>query len=319
MRWTDLTLEEWREHDVRAVAKVKAAGTVQTFEKEYFRKDGSRVPVLVGAAIFEGSENEGVAFVLDLSEQKRAAEMLRTTQAELAHAARLTMMGELVASIAHEINQPLSTIVMNGSAGLRWLNKEQPDAEQVRNSLSRIVSEGKRAGDIIRGLRELVKKAGPEVAKFDINAAIEEVLALTRSDLMRRQVSVRTTLFPEQQLVLGDRVQLQQVLLNLIRNASDAMSTITDRTRMLEIRGQISASGQALIQVEDNGTGIDAVTAERIFEPFFTTKPTGMGMGLAICRSIIEAHGGRLWASPNSPQGTVFQFTVPTAARSADG
>jgi signal transduction histidine kinase len=157
------------------------------------------------------------------------------------------------------------------------------------------------------------------VAKFDINAAIEEVLALTRSDLMRRQVSVRTTLFPEQQLVLGDRVQLQQVLLNLIRNASDAMSTITDRTRMLEIRGQISASGQALIQVEDNGTGIDAVTAERIFEPFFTTKPTGMGMGLAICRSIIEAHGGRLWASPNSPQGTVFQFTVPTAARSADG
>ncbi|HWZ50424.1 MAG TPA: ATP-binding protein [Granulicella sp.] len=313
MRWTDLTPEEWREHDVRAVAKVKAAGTVQTFEKEYFRKDGSRVPVLVGAAIFEGSGNEGVAFVLDLSEQKRAAEILRTTQAELAHAARLTMMGELAASISHEINQPLAAIVTNGSTGLRWLNKDQPDVEEARNAFSRIISAGNRAGSVIRSLRALVKKVGPELAKFDINAAIEEVLALTRSELMQREVSVRTTLFPEQQMVIGDRVQLQQVLLNLVINANDAMSTITDRTKVLEIRGQITESGDALILVEDNGAGIDVVTAERIFEPFFTTKPTGMGMGLAICRSIIEAHGGRLWASPHSPHGTVFQFTVPTA------
>jgi len=318
MRWTNLTPEEWREHDVRALAKLQATGTVQTFEKEYLRKDGSRLPVLLGAAIFEGSGNEGAAFVLDLSEQKRAAEILRTTQAELTHAARLTMMGELAASIAHEINQPLAAIVINGSAGLRWLNEGRNNVEEARKAFSRIVSEGRRAGSVIQSLRALVKKAGPEVAKFDINAAIEEVLALARSELMRREVSVRTTLFPEQQLVLGDRVQLQQVLLNLIINANDAMSTITDRMKMLEIREEISTSGQALIQVEDNGTGIDAVTAERIFEPFFTTKPTGMGMGLAICRSIIEAHGGRLWASPRSPHGTVFQFTVPTADRYAD-
>ena len=234
---------------------------------------------------------------MDITASKRAEEALRSAQADLARVARLTMMGELAASIAHEINQPLATIVMDGATGLSWLSDGKNNLEEARKAFYRIMSEGMRAGNVIRSLRALVKKAGPEVAKFDINAAIEEVLALTRSELMRREVSVRTTLFPEQQLVLGDRVQLQQVLLNLIINANDAMSTITDRTRMLEIRGQINASGQALIQVEDNGTGIDAAAAERIFEPFFTTKPTGMGMGLAICRSIIEAHGGRLWAS----------------------
>jgi C4-dicarboxylate-specific signal transduction histidine kinase len=207
---------------------------------------------------------------------------------------------------------------MDGSTGLRWLSENKQDIEEARNAFSRIVSEGMRAGNVIRSLRALVKKAGPEVAAFDLNAAIEEVLALARSELMRRQVSIRTTLLPEQQLVLGDRVQLQQVLLNLILNANDAMSSITDRMRMLEIRGQITASGEALVLVEDNGTGLDPKTAERIFEPFFTTKPTGMGMGLAICRSIIEAHGGRLWASPRSPHGTLFQFTVPTAGRSAN-
>jgi PAS domain S-box-containing protein len=315
MRWTDLTPPERREPDARAVAELKATGTFQPYEKEYFRKDGSRVPVLIGGATFEGSGNEGVAFVLDLSERKRAEETLRNTQAELARVARLTMMGELAASIAHEVNQPLAAIVMNGSAGLRWLNKDKPDLEEARSALSRMVSEGKRAGDVIRGLRALVKKSAPEMEKFDINDAIQEVLALTRSEVQRHQVSVHTALFPDHLLVLGDRVQLQQVLVNLIKNASEAMSAITDRGKLLEISSQITESGKAIILVQDTGAGLDPATAEHIFEPFFTTKSSGMGMGLSICRSIIEAHGGRLWAAPRSPHGTAFQFTVPLADR----
>jgi C4-dicarboxylate-specific signal transduction histidine kinase len=236
---------------------------------------------------------------------------VRSTQMDQARVARLTMMADMTASITHEISQPLAAIAMDGSAGLRWLSGDKCNLEEARNAFSRIVSEATRAGNVIRSLRALVKKAVPEAVKFDINAAIEEVLALAQSELLQRQVLVRVAPFPEQQLLLGDRVLLQQVLRNLVINANDAMSTITDRTKMLEIRGQMSASGEALIQVEDNGTGIDAVTAERIFDPFFTTKPTGMGIGLAICRSIIEAHGGLIWASAHSPHGTVFQFTVP--------
>jgi PAS domain S-box-containing protein len=315
VRWTHLTPPEWRQRDIRALAELQATGTAQPFEKEYFRKDGSRVPVLIGCAMFEGSGDEGVAFVLDLSEQKRAEEALRQAQAELTRTARMTMMGELAASIAHEINQPLAAIVMEGSAGLRWLNNDAPDIEEARSALSRLVSEGRRAGGVIRGLRALVKKSVPEMAKFDINDAIQEILALTRTELQRHQVSVYTDLFPDHALVMGDRVQLQQVLLNLIRNAAEAMSAITDRAKTLEIKGQITESGQALILVEDTGAGLDPVSAEHIFEPFFTTKPTGMGMGLSICRTIIEAHGGRLWASARAPYGTAFQFTVPTADR----
>jgi len=251
--------------------------------------------------------------IRDTAASKRADEALRRAEADLARVARLTRMDELAASIAHEINQPLAAIVIDGSTGLRWLNENQRNLEEARNAFSRIVSAATRAGHVIRSLRALAKRAVPEVAKFDINAAIEEVLALARSELIQRQVSVRTTLFPEQQLLLGDRVLLQQVLLNLIINAKDAMSIITNRAKMVEIRGQITESGEALILVEDNGTGLDSKTAEHIFDPFFTTKPTGMGMGLSICRSIIEAHGGRLWASPRSPHGTTFQFTVPTA------
>jgi PAS domain S-box-containing protein len=266
-------------------------------------------PVVNGA----GEVDEYIGTNMDITARKRAEEALRSTQAELARVARLTMMGELAASIAHEINQPLAAIVMNGSAGLRWLNKSEPDVEEARNAFSRIVSEGKRAGDVIRSLRALVKKSGPEVAKFDINDAIQEVLALTRSEVQRQEVSVHTALFPDHLFVMGDRVQLQQVLLNLIKNAAEAMSAITDRAKMLEIRGQITEAGEALITVEDTGTGLDPATADHILEPFFTTKSSGMGMGLSICRSIIEAHGGRLWASPRSPHGTAFQFTVPTA------
>jgi PAS domain S-box-containing protein len=312
VRWTDLTPAERVPRDVCALAELAATGVAAPYEKEFLRQDGTRVPVLIGAATFEGG-NEGVAFVLDLSEQRRAEEALRQAQTELTHAARLTMMGELAASIAHEINQPLAAIVMDGSAALRWINNDTPDLEETRTALARVVNAGKRAGGVIRGLRALVKKSVPEMTSVDINDAVGETLALTRSELQRQQVTVRTDLFPDDTLVVGDRVQLQQVLLNLIRNAAEALSSIEDRAKLLQIRGQITDSGQALVLVEDNGPGIDADTADHMFEPFVTTKPTGMGMGLSICRTIVEAHGGRLWASARSPHGTAFQFTIPIA------
>ncbi len=309
IRWIEMTPAEWLGVSQRAVAQLRATGSCEPFEKEYFRKDGSRVPVLVGAAAFEGRD-EGVSFVLDLTERKRAQEALQKAQAELAHVARLTTMGELAASLAHEINQPLAAIVTNGSAGLRWLNQGQPDLDEARAALSRIVRDGERAADVIRGLRALAKKTGPELAKLDINDTIHEVLALTRSEMQRHGVVLHTDLFSGDRLVFADRVQLQQVLMNLILNGIEAMRAVAGHQRVLAISSEPAGPDGVLVAVADTGPGLDPPTADRIFEPFFTTKPQGMGMGLSICRSIITAHGGKLWASPGVPCGAVFRFTV---------
>ena len=309
MRWTEMTPAEWLGVSQRAVAELRATGSCEPFEKEYFRKDGSRVPVLVGAAALEG-QDEGVSYVLDLTERKRAEEALQKAQADLAHVARLTTMGELAASLAHEINQPLAAIVTNGSAGLRWLNQGQPDLDEARAALSRIVRDGARAADVIRGLRALAKKTGPELAKLDINDTIHEVLALTRSEMQRHGVVLHTDLFSGDRLVFADRVQLQQVLMNLILNGIEAMRAVAGHQRVLAISSEPAGPDGVLVAVADTGPGLDPPTADRIFEPFFTTKPQGMGMGLSICRSIITAHGGKLWASPGVPCGAVFRFTV---------
>jgi C4-dicarboxylate-specific signal transduction histidine kinase len=261
--------------------------------------------------ITESGDLEFVGMVMDITERRRAEEALRNAQAELARVARLTTMGELVASISHEINQPLTAVVANGHTGLRWLNQDKPDLVRVRNALSRIVSNGTRAGEVIRGLRALAKKSGPQLAKLDIDDAIQEVLALTRSELQRHGVVLHTALSAADRPVFGDRVQLQQVLLNLAMNGVEAMSAVTDRPKMLAITSEAVEPDGVLVAVEDTGTGLDAATADRIFEPFFTTKPDGMGMGLSICRSIIEAHDGRFWVSPRVPCGTVFRFIVP--------
>jgi C4-dicarboxylate-specific signal transduction histidine kinase len=221
-------------------------------------------------------------------------------------------MGELVASIAHEINQPLTAVVTGGNAGLRWLNRDKPDLEEARDALLRVVSDGTRASEVIRGLKALAKKSGPQLTMLDVNDAIQEVLALTRSELQRQGITLRTDLSAAGQPVFGDRVQLQQVLLNLIMNGVEAMSSVSERPRVLAITSQAADPSEVLVAVEDTGTGLDPATAKRIFEPFFTTKGDGMGMGLSICRSIIETHGGRLWVSPRVPCGTVFRFTVPT-------
>ena len=261
--------------------------------------------------ITEAGELEFVGTVMDITERRRADEALRNTQAELARVARLTTMGELVASIAHEINQPLAAVTTNADACLRWLNRETPDLDEARDAVTRIQRGSNQAGNVIRGLRALARKSGPELARFDINDAIREVLALVRTELQRQGVVLHTDLTRRQRPVLGDRVQLQQVLLNLIINGIEAMSTVTERTRELTVSSALAEPGTVLVAVEDTGTGLDEAIAQRIFEPFFTTKSDGLGMGLSICRSIIEAHGGQLWASPRAPHGTAFHLAIP--------
>ena len=312
IRWTDLTPPERLNRDAREwMPELKTARMLAPLEKEYFRKDGSRVPVLIGAAMFEESGNEGVAFVLDLTERQRATETLHEVQSELAHVNRLATVGQLTASIAHEINQPLGAIVINASNSLRSLSGERPDLQKARDAIARIASDGQRAGDVIRGLRALVRKTGPNITKVDIRDAIEEVLVLTRSERQRHGIELRTALPSDDRLVLGDRVQLQQVILNLIMNGIEAMSALMDRPRVLEISAELVDGDGLRVAVEDTGPGLDPATAARVFDPFFTTKPNGMGIGLSICRSIVEAHGGRFWVSPRSPHGATFRFTVP--------
>jgi C4-dicarboxylate-specific signal transduction histidine kinase len=220
-------------------------------------------------------------------------------------------MGELVASIAHEINQPLAAIATNADACLRWLNREKPDLDEARDAVTRIRRGADQAGNVIRGLRALARKSGPELARFDINDAIRDVLALVRTELHRQGVVLHTDLTVGERQVIGDRVQLQQVLLNLIINGIEAMSTLTERTRELTVSAAVAEPGTLLVAVEDTGTGLDEAIAKRIFEPFFTTKSDGLGIGLSICCSIIEAHGGRLWVSPRAPHGAAFHFTIP--------
>jgi PAS domain S-box-containing protein len=319
VRWTELTPAEWRDRDERAITELKTTGIFHPLEKEYFRKDGSRVPVLLGGALFEGDGNDGVAFVLDLTEQKRAQEKLQeaqqslyATQVDLARVSRLTTMGELTASIAHEVNQPLTAITNNGSACLRLLANQNLDPEVLRRALQEIVADGNRASAVITRIRGFIKKAPAEKSELDVNEVIHEVLALVGHELQRNRVAVRCELCKTLPLALADRVQLQQVLLNLIVNGSEAMSAVTDRPRALVVQSQVEESGDLMVAVRDSGSGLSS-EADRVFTPFFTTKANGMGMGLPISRSLVEGHGGRLWATSNSPHGAVFSFTLPAA------
>jgi C4-dicarboxylate-specific signal transduction histidine kinase len=260
------------------------------------------------------SDPEFVGTVLDITERRHAEEAARRAQAALARLTRLSTVGELAGSIIHEVIQPLTAIVTNAEACLSWLGREQPDLGKARSTISDLVRDGQRAADVLKGLRALVRGSGSEMTKVDINDAILEVLTLLHNELQGGGVVLQTDLSADDIPILGDRIQLQQVLLNLVRNGIEAMSTISDRPRVLRIRSDPTENGEALIAVEDTGVGLDPVSADRIFDPLFTTKLDGMGMGLSICRSIVEAHRGRLWASPTLAHGTVLRFTVPLVA-----
>jgi PAS domain S-box-containing protein len=316
--WTELTLAEWRDADDQVLAELKAVGTLEPRENEYFRKDGSRVPVLVARALFEWKPDEGVAFVIDMTDRKRAEEKLRASeqrfldaQMELAHVTRVTTLGELAASIAHEVNQPLAAVVNAGAACLRWLDGGTPNLDEARQALNWIIKEGIRASEVIRRVRALANKTGLEKMPLDVNDVIREVIALVQRELMDHQVTLQTELALNLPTILGDRVQLQQVIINLVKNGIEAMQSIADRPHELVIRSIQSKPQQVLVTVTDCGVGISGENADRLFNAFFTTKSSGMGMGLSIGRSIMEAHGGRLWATANTSHGATFQFTLP--------
>jgi PAS domain S-box-containing protein len=311
LRWTELTPVEWRDADERALAELKAAGTITPREKEYFKTDGSRVPVLIGATTFGDRKDEGVAFVLDLTERKRAEGALRDTQTNLEHIMRITTLGELTASISHEVNQPLAAVISNAEACLRWLRRETPDLDAARRSVEWIIDDGNRASEVIRHIRALAKKTDIEKVPLDLNEVIREVIALVRREMDSHHVSLRLGLAPALSMILGDRIQLQQVIINLVMNGMEAMQSVADRPRELAIRSYQDEKHRVLIAVTDSGVGISAENADHLFNAFFTTKSSGMGIGLSICRSIVEAHGGRLWATTNLPHGATFQFALP--------
>ena len=286
-------------------------------EKRYRHKDGTIIWADVNASMVPAT-NSTPAFlaimVVDITARRHAEDALRVAQSELARVSRLTTMGGFAASIAHEVNQPLMAVVTNADTCLRWLAQDLPDLDEARQAAERTVNAGHRAADIIRTIRGLARKSTAEMTRFDINSAITDILTLTRGELQRHDILLETDFSAGVQPIMGDRVQLQQVILNLIRNGVEAMSTVTLRRRVLQVSSQIDERGDVVIAVTDTGTGLDPTKKERIFDAFFTTKPEGMGLGLSICRSIVETHGGRLWASPNLTQGSTFQFTVPAAA-----
>jgi PAS domain S-box-containing protein len=311
VRWTDLTPPRWLDSTAGALEEIHTTGAAQAYEKEYLRKDGSRVPVLIGSTAFDEARDEGVTFVLDLTERKRAEAAAREVQLELAHANRVATMGQLSASIAHEINQPIGAAITYAQAGLSWLRAKPPNLEEALQALNLIVESSVRAGEVIDRIRALFKKVPTRNERLDINDGIREVIKLTRGEAVKHDVSVQTDLADSLPLIHGDRVQLQQVILNLIMNAIEAMDGASDGKRELLISTRKADPQGVLVGVRDSGPGLAPATLEHIFDAFYTTKPNGLGIGLSICRSIIEAHGGQLWANANVPHGAILEFTVP--------
>lgn len=277
------------------------------------RRDGDEFPVELSISPFKaGGKWLFSGFVRDISESRRVAQILRETQDELARVSRLTTMGEITASITHEMTQPLAAIRTNGDTALRWLRAQPPNLEKGEAAIGRVIEDVRRANEVIERVRALFRNTGTERARLNIDDLIKDVVALTQDEMRRRRISVAIQSHAGLPCVSGDRVQLQQVLLNLMINAADAMDAITDRPRALFVTSRLSNGAGVVVTVRDTGTGFAQVGVDKMFQAFFTTKSNGMGLGLSICQTIVEAHGGRLWAEPGEPCGALFQFNLPT-------
>jgi PAS domain S-box-containing protein len=313
LRWTELTPPEWQAVTEQGVAQLRATGTCEMYEKEYFRSDGSRVPVLVAATLIAGSET--LAFVLDLTERKRAEgerERLRHAQSDLAYMSRLITVGELAASLAHEIKQPIAAAVLNAKTCVRWLKRDSPNITEACEAASRTVSDATRAADIVDRVRSLYRRGTPQRELVDLNEIIQEMIVLLHDKANRYSIPIRAELTANLPKVMADRVQLQQVLMNLMLNGIEAMNEIGGE---LTVTSKWTEDDQLLVSVSDSGIGLPVRESERIFEAFFTTKPEGTGMGLSISRTIVESHGGRLWASANTGRGATFHFSLPAESK----
>jgi len=312
LSFLDITHEDYRDGNSELTTELlEEKRQYFEMEKRYRRKDGNLIWVRVHVSLVSGKQITPrflLTIVDNITELKRAEEGLRDAQMTLAHVTRVATLGEMTASIAHEINQPLGALVNNANACLGWLSTE--NLEEVRNSVELMLDDAQRASEIITRIRSLVKKAPPQKDWLDINQTIREVIGLARNEIQRNGVALETQLSDDMPLIFADRIQLQQVMLNLMMNAIEAMTQVTTPRELLISSGADDSKGVVVV-VRDSGPGLDSKSHERLFEPFYTTKPQGMGMGLAICRSLIEAHGGRLWATTNAPHGAVFQFTLP--------
>jgi signal transduction histidine kinase/DNA-binding NarL/FixJ family response regulator len=313
----ELILQRVHPEDVPSAKETVECATRdgKDFEHEYrlVVPDGSvkHVHVVARAERDESGEIEFVGAVMDVTERKRDEEALRQAQADLAHVSRVTTMGELTASVAHEVNQPIAAAVTNARTCLRWLTRDQPDVEEARAAALRIVNDGTRAAEIISRIRVLFQKGSQQLELIEVNEVIQETIVLLLSEATQYSISVRTELTADLPEVMGDRVQLQQVVMNLITNSIDAMKSV-DGTRELTIKSRRVEEEQLLVSVSDTGVGLPPGQADQIFNAFFTTKPHGIGMGLRICRSIVESHRGRLWAIDNPPRGASFHFALST-------
>ncbi len=334
----DMVLQRIHPEDRALVQRTidRASSDGKDFDYEYrlLMPDGSvkHVHVVAHAVRHHGDQLEFIGALMDVTAAKQAEEELHKTQTELArvtrvttlgelglhktqtelaHVTRVTTLGELSASIAHEVNQPLAAVVTNAEACVRWLDRETPDLDEARYAVKQIVNDGHRAGEVIRRVRALVNKVNTQKAPLEVNDVVNEVVALVQRELLSHRVSLRMELAPALPAVLADRVQLQQVIINLVMNGIEAMQPLTDRPRELVIRSHQDEANQVVIAVADRGVGISAENADQLFNAFFTTKSSGIGMGLSICRSIIEAHGGRISAANNDGPGATFQFTLP--------
>jgi PAS domain S-box-containing protein len=311
---------ELHEEEREILTRLRQGERIQHYETRRVAKDGRRIEIsMTVSPLFDQSGKViGASKVArDITASRRSEAELQLARTELARVARVTTLGELTAAIAHEVNQPLTGLISSGNACLHWLAGDTPNLEAARRSVQRMIDDGNRASDVIGRIREMVRKSAPRREAININDSIVEVLALIRAELSRNCISPRVELSNDLPLVAGDRIQLQQVILNLMMNAIEAMSEIGEPQRKLLITSVKDGAIGVLVTIRDSGVGLDKKSLHRLFEAFFTTKARGMGMGLAVSQTILQAHGGRLWATPNASQGATFQFTLPASGEQA--